>query len=118
MAFDSVVQGYFGTTLGRWLAGIRLEHVNHLKVSVYIAFYRNLDVYIKGLCLGFPVATLLAMYLSLDKLRDGRFVPWDRDFHTRVFDFAGSRERTIGVAALFLALQGGLLWSQVGAGWG
>lgn len=105
MLLDALIQATFGTTIGKALAGIRLETIRHEKLDAATAIKRNFMVYFRGLLVGIPLLTLISISKSRDTLQNEGQTSWDRDLFTRVYAEGSSQARTILVFIAVLLVQ-------------
>ena len=106
---DALMQGLFGNTPGKRLAGIRLERGDGARVTVALALRRNADVYLRGLCLGVPFLNLIGMSRARDRLLNEGATSWDEPLGTWVVERGSNELRTIAVALLALTINFGAL---------
>lgn len=104
LLLDAVIQKLFGQTLGKAVAGIRVETVGHDRLTLDLAFRRNATMYVRGMILGIPVISLIGFWKAYDDLKAGRPASWDRDLSTRVFARRHNSARTALTAVLVLAV--------------
>lgn len=92
--------GLTGSTLGKWLFGIRVVDADGHPIGVALALKRELRVLCQGLAAGLPVVSLITLGLAYRRLvRVGR-TRWDEDLDLHV------RHRPLGPAQGLLALAG------------
>lgn len=76
----------WGTTPGKWLMGLRLEHVNGQLLRFEDAAWRVCRVFIKGEGLILPIYNLYRLWKSYKAVSDGEGVEWDEDVTIIVSD--------------------------------
>jgi len=76
----------WGTTPGKWLMGLRLEHVNGQLLRFEDAAWRVCRVFIKGEGLILPIYNLYRLWKSYKAVSDGEGVEWDEDVTILVSD--------------------------------
>jgi hypothetical protein len=101
MAADSVVLAVFGNTLGRKIAGLRVETRDHRRPGLLVCLTRNALIYLQGFGLGIPLVSLIALINAVNEAQDSGGNPWDKQLRTRVYVRGGNSWRTGIVAALF-----------------
>lgn len=105
--------GLTGSTLGKWLFGIRVLDADGHPIGVRLAVKRELRVLWQGLAMGLPLVSLVTLGLAYRRLVKVGRTRWDEalDLHVRhrplgpvqgVLAFAG----LLAVAALFLVQRG------------
>lgn len=109
MCVEAGVMTLFGTTLGKAIAGIRVETIDHQRPTFGTLFVRNMRVWFFGLALGIPLVALGTLSHNHRKVSGGVRTSWDEEGGTSVFDMRGSLARTVTVAVLYIALFGGLV---------
>jgi len=67
----------FGTTLGKWILGIRVLHNDERKLGFSEAFERTLTVLFYGLGLHIPIYTLYRLWKSYKACTDGEGLEWE-----------------------------------------
>lgn len=90
----------FGTTPGKWVAGLRVRTLRNEKPPLGDLLARNLRMYFSGLALGFPLVSLFTIVRSFHVLKANELVSWDTVSNTRVYDVGSSLARTWLAAVL------------------
>lgn len=67
----------FGTTLGKWVLGIRVLHNDERKLTFSEAFERTVQVLFYGLGLHIPIYTLFRLWKSYKACTDGEGLEWE-----------------------------------------
>lgn len=104
LVVDAVILSLFGNTVGRALAGIRVETIRHEHLDISTALKRNMRLWFSGLALGIPLIALVTYRRNFDRLVKGDQTSWDEDLYTRVYAIRSNRARTWLVAVLAIAL--------------
>ena len=95
----------WGTTPGKWLVGIRLEHANGRLLTFGEAAWRAGRVFAKGEGFTIPVYNLYRLWKSYKAVSGGEGVEWDEDVTILVSDFRWYHPvRYIGAELLHTAL--------------
>jgi uncharacterized RDD family membrane protein YckC len=104
MVADALVLALFGTTLGKLIAGIRVEPLKGKRISVGAALMRNAELYVKGLALGMPIVCLFTYTQGYNTVSDRQRPSWDKRTSVRVVDRGSNTFRVvvIGVMAVLL----------------
>ncbi|MBE6961179.1 MAG: MerR family transcriptional regulator [Ruminococcaceae bacterium] len=76
----------WGTTPGKWLLGIRLEHINGRLLTFEEAVWRSFSVFAKGEGLTIPFYNLYRLWKSYKAVSDGEGAEWDEDVTIVVSD--------------------------------
>lgn len=84
MAADALIVALFGTTLGKAIAGIRIEPEQGKRISVGAALRRNAELYVKGLALGIPLICLYTYTQGYNVVSDRKRPSWDERNAVRV----------------------------------
>lgn len=74
----------WGTTPGKFLLNIQLVPSKQRKITFDIAFKRSFMVWLQGVGLGFPLATLILSFVWLGKLKSDKITSWDKSTHINV----------------------------------
>ncbi|TSA02762.1 MAG: hypothetical protein D4R81_04445 [Nitrospiraceae bacterium] len=67
----------WGTTPGKWLLEIKLRNSNGNKLAFASALNRSFSVWLKGIGVGFPIASLMTMAIAYGRLKRERTTSWD-----------------------------------------
>lgn len=100
---DAVILSTTGTTLGRWIFGIRLRKVDGSTLTFTEALKRNVGVWVHGMGFGIPIVTIITCLMSYSKLTKTGTTTWDTDANTIVEPDPGSMGP---MAGLFLLVVG------------
>jgi uncharacterized RDD family membrane protein YckC len=97
----AVQLGSTGTTLGKWIFGIRVVRSDGCPIGIRAAFDRELRVLVRGLALGVPFANLVTGCLSYGALAAEGATPWDKALGLVVLQRPNGRRQTLlGLAAV------------------
>ncbi|MBR3762365.1 MAG: MerR family transcriptional regulator [Lachnospiraceae bacterium] len=77
MVLEPLQLSLFGTTLGKWIFGIRVLHNDERKLDFSEAFERTLTVFFYGLGLHIPIYTLYRLWKSYKACTDGEGLEWE-----------------------------------------
>ncbi len=103
-----LILGLTGTTLGKWIFGIRVTNAEGNPIGPGLALKRELSVLTVGLCLGLPLLSLFTLVNSYQHLQKQRVAAWDKDFNLRVTYRNGAPAQVVfgllAVGALILAV--------------
>lgn len=72
-----IMIGFSGSSIGKWVFGIRVTDTNGRPIGVILGVIRDLSVWVKGLGFGLPVVTLVTMYLGYSRLKEKGATAWD-----------------------------------------
>lgn len=90
----------FGTTLGKWIFGIRVTDMEGRKLCLSDAFLRTWRVIVYGEGLGVPIVSLWRNWKSYQAYENNEFLPWDDPSELSVRDTKPLRYlAALGVAA-------------------
>ena len=104
LALDGCIQAALGQTPGKAIAGIRVEKIDHGRLSLRLALRRSALVYLRGFAGGLPIITLGAYWSGYDEVRRRKTTSWDRELGTRVFAISAHPLRTWLTAILVVAI--------------
>lgn len=105
--------GLTGRSPGKWLFGLQVVDIDGHAPGVRLAFSRELQVWVRGLALGLPLVSLVALGLSYRRLsRRGR-TQWDQALGLDVRAEPVGRVRG-ALAGLGLGVAAMLLWTLRG----
>lgn len=120
MVMDTILLAIFGTTLGKWIFGIRVLHKSGRKLTLKEAFGRNFLRWIYGEGFGIIGVNLFCYFKSYKACKRGETMQWDEEVsyvfrdqkHYRGVVFAACAVAVffcsswIGVKALMPRIQG------------
>jgi uncharacterized RDD family membrane protein YckC len=86
MILEPIQLKLFKRTFGKWIMGLYIENLNGSPLSYEDAFRRTLHVLVRGMGLLIPLADLISLGSSFDKLRKGEILSWDRGLAYRMKD--------------------------------
>ncbi len=93
---------FFGTTLGKWIFGIRVTDPDGRRLSIGDGFRRTLSVLIWGIGLDIPIFSLYRQYKSYRTYENDEYLPWDDCGELIVSDKRGWRWAAAVVTTLAL----------------
>lgn len=71
---------YYGTTLGKWLFGIRVTKPDGQPMGLKLALRREVAIFARAYFLMIPVLNLITLALAYDTMKNEGQTPWDRDY--------------------------------------
>lgn len=77
MPFEALAIGLTGTSIGKWIFGVRITHKSGHPIGLTRAFGRELGAWFYGLGIGVPLVSLIALFLSYQRLKDDGAARWD-----------------------------------------
>ena len=86
MILEPIQLKLFKRTFGKWIMGLYIENLSGRPLSYEDAFRRTLNVLVRGMGLLIPLADLISLGSSYDKLRKGEILSWDRGLAYRMKD--------------------------------
>ena len=95
---NAALIGFTGSSLGKWLFGVRVAGEDGQPIGVGKALLRELFVWARGMGLGIPVVNLITFWLSYSRLEKNGATPWDEQGHHVVLYRPEGTGQTIGVA--------------------
>ena len=104
MIMDALVLALFGNTLGRFIAGIRVETTGFAKPPLLTCVARNMFLYVYGLGLGIGLVSLITAINGYTTVNNGALARWDAEARTRVYDRGSNIWRTGLTGALYIAI--------------
>jgi uncharacterized RDD family membrane protein YckC len=108
LILDAACQAIVGTTIGKAITGIRVETIDHRKLSIDVAMRRNLSVYLRGLILGLPLISFAGCLLAYNHIQKYRITTWDAALFTRAYNVGGNIARTTIAAIIMISIQLGI----------
>jgi len=74
---NGLLMGTAGTTLGKWLFGVRVLDRDLRPLGALVAWRRELDVWVRGLGFGIPLVTIIVNLIAWRRLVKARTTVWD-----------------------------------------
>lgn len=74
---EAVMLGLCGTTVGKWVFGVRITQPGGHAIGLLRAGKREASVLLRGLGLGIPLVSLVTMIVGYRTLADTGFASWD-----------------------------------------
>lgn len=78
MPLEALVIGLTGTSIGKWIFGVRITGVSGRPVGLARAFGREVSAWFYGLGLGVPLVSLATLIASYRRLKDDGATRWDQ----------------------------------------
>lgn len=115
MVIEPVLFSRFGTTIGKWILGIRITDNDGGKLSYAGALERTGKVVWHGMCLRIPVCELILNYKCFNAYMNGETLAWERDSELTVKDEAYWRVGAMvaGFVATVVALAVGISYAEL-----
>lgn len=104
LLLDTLVCAAFGSTLGKWLFGIRVVRMNSTFLSFREYLIRNARVYWSGLALGIPILNLIMMVIQQLRVSKGRPATYDEALNLKSIEFRKHPAKVFFGIVLFLGL--------------
>ncbi len=105
MVLEPVQLRFFGTTLGKWIFGIRVTDPDGRNLTISDGIYRTWDVIFRGQGLRIPFVILWREWKSYVSYRDGETLSWEYDSELTVKDKRPVRYvAALGMTAAVFAL--------------
>lgn len=108
IVLEALMISFFGTTPGKWLMGIRIDHYSGDKMPFRAALARSFGVFVQGQGLGIPVYELICMWKSYKKCKEGAEQEWDEECEITYEPWDAIRKAAAAAAVLGLLL--GAVW--------
>lgn len=115
LVLEPVQLHLFGTTLGKFIFGIRVEYPEGGKLSLYDAFWRRWSVFIHGQGCGITALSQYKMFKSYQAYESGEVLPWEEIGEVTIRDtkpmrYAGA---VLAAAAVFGGAVVGTILTQL-----
>jgi RDD family protein len=95
---NAALIGFTGSSLGKWLFGVRVDSQDGRPIGFGKALLRELSVWVQGMGLGIPVVNVITFWLSYSRLEKNGATPWDEQGHHVVLYRPQGPGQIIGVA--------------------
>jgi|HubBroStandDraft_5_1064220.scaffolds.fasta_scaffold195044_2 hypothetical protein len=96
--------GLTGSSIGKWLFGIKVMSSSNSVLGFKVAFSREMIIFVKGWGLGLPIVYLFTMIAAYKNLKADGEATWDRDLGAIVTQRPSSTGQTL------MSLTGAVLW--------
>ncbi|KLN61802.1 hypothetical protein WH96_05785 [Kiloniella spongiae] len=80
--FNTALSGVTGTTVGKYLLGIKILNKDHSPLSILQTLKREVLVFIKGFALGLPVLSIITQMYGYFDLTMDKATSWDKSMNT------------------------------------
>ena len=75
----AIIFGITGSTIGKWIFGIKIRDADNNKLNMKTTFKREIDIYIGGLALCIPIVSFFALLAAHSRLTKKGKTCWDED---------------------------------------
>lgn len=76
---NAVLLSATGSTLGKWIFGIRVREADGRRVGFMRAIQREARVWMRGLGFGIPIVSLITLVRAYNQVNDFKQTTWDKD---------------------------------------
>lgn len=104
LTLDAAIYKVFGNTPGKAILGLNVMTLDSQSLTFGQYLYRNFSMWFRGLALGIPIITFVAMYYEFDNLKKGKPTSYDYSIGCRVRSKAIGLPRKIIFSVMFLSL--------------
>jgi uncharacterized RDD family membrane protein YckC len=84
MPVNALLIGLTGSSLGKWLCGVRVAHMDGRLLGFQLALKREAMVWWRGLGMGIPGVNLVTIFVGYKTLTKQQETSWDKDLRLRV----------------------------------
>lgn len=84
MFLNSFLISFLGATPGKYIFGIQVRDEHSQELSLFTALKREFLVYIKGLALCFPIASILTLIAGYSRLKKKGETSWDKQLKCKI----------------------------------
>ncbi len=95
MPANAILIGFTGSSLGKWIFGITVSHLDSQPIGFRLALQREALVWWRGMGLGLPLISLFTLVNSFGTLRDEQKTSWDRELLLKVVHRPDSTRQTV-----------------------
>ena len=99
-----VLVGFTGTTIGKWIFGIRVLRDDGKTIGITDGIIRDLKVWVKGLAFGIPIFSLVTLYTSYNGLKRHETTSWDSGRYALLYRPSGPVQYTLNVIGIIILL--------------
>lgn len=103
---EALMLALFGTTFGKWLFGLKVQNHQNAKPDFSVALRRQTNLFIRGMALGIPVLSWIAILVAGVQTMSAKAAPWDQHRGLRVLDVGspGGIRSKLAIAGVIAAL--------------
>lgn len=76
---NAVLLAATGSTLGKWIFGIRVREADGRRIGFARAIEREARVWMRGLAFGIPIVSLFTLVRAYNQVNDFKQTAWDKD---------------------------------------
>ena len=99
---SGIILGFTGTTLGKWIFGIRVLTQSGQNIGVGAGITRDLTVWFKGLGMGIPLVSLITLLLAHKSLTSDKTTSWDEGQYCVIHRPSGAFQYFLNVIGIVL----------------
>ena len=99
----ALVISTFGSSVGLWITGLRLETRSGEKIPFMTNLKREFQVYL-AMGLGLPLVSFVTIVMSYNKLKETGTTAWDRNCKTQVVSRGSNAVRTWIAAGIYISV--------------
>lgn len=99
-----VLTGFTGSTVGKWIFGIRVMSAEGNFIGMKNGIARDLSIWMKGLAFGIPIAILVTSFMSYRKLRKSGTTAWDCNKYVILHRPSGPRQYILSFIGIVLII--------------
>lgn len=90
--------GFTGSSLGKWIFGIRAVTLDGAPMGFKTALWRELQVFVRGWGLGIPLVVFITTLIARATLKAEGSTSWDRELQIQIFQRPASpKQAALGV---------------------
>ncbi|MDO5519447.1 MAG: RDD family protein [bacterium] len=77
LVLEPLLLHFFGTTIGKWMLGLRVTDHNGKRLSYHEAFVRTRTMFVRGMGLDIPIYHLVRLWKSYKECKDCNVLDWE-----------------------------------------
>jgi len=97
-----VLTGFTGSTVGKWIFGVRIMNADGNFIGVKNGISRDLTVWMKGLAFGIPIASLVTLFMSFRELKKSETTAWDGNKYVILHRPSGALQYVLNFVGIVL----------------
>ncbi len=102
---EAIIIAKFKTTIGKKIFGIKIANGDNQNLSAENSIKRNFILWIKGMALGIPIVSLIALIIAFNNYTQNGETSWDEAVNSNVsFENISNLRFYLGIAAWVLTL--------------
>ena len=101
-----LLMSFVGSTLGKFIFGVKVLTLNGKRLSLGASFQRELKIWVRGLGIGIPLFSFIALLVSYSDLTKSGVTRWDEGDYQVIHRPAGTKQTILNLFGVALIAAG------------